>query len=92
MRAAFITLLARKNMRDCLRCLEMTSLRCFILSARYLFIIWLAHYLYPVLSHSFITVRNLSWKGAEQRRSVCSCCLGPRHTVVGYQVSVKQEE
>jgi len=34
-------------------------------------LLWLAHYLYPILSHNLIiTVRNLSWKDAEQR-----CCL-----------------
>lgn len=71
MRAAFITALARKNIHDCLLCVKIISLQCFILSAHYLFIIWLAHYLDPILSHNLIiTVKNLSWKDAEQR-----CCL-----------------
>lgn len=66
MRAAFITSMARKNMRDCLRCLEIrpTSLQCFILPARYLFIIWLAHYLYPVLLQSETSAGKVLSRGA----------------------------
>lgn len=92
MRVAFITALARKNIHSCLLCVKMIPLQCFILSARYLFIIWLAHYLHPILSHNFITVRNLSWKGAEQRCSVCSCCLGPRHSCIRLVLNRKSDE